>query len=170
MSQTVDKIILFTLAACPTGRNMGTILREVGEKYPSIKLKTVYVEIDIEMTNHYRIKTNPTLLFLNREDKELFRLEGFHETEEINDIIREINQNKRSSTQTREPNKGTTENYTIFLLKSGKPTAVKVQHYNETSIKAPRITIINILLNADINGYENRSQYRQHKTNGNFIA
>lgn len=153
--QVTSKIILFTLAACPIGRNMGTVLHEVGQENPSIEIKVIYVEIDEETTNHYKVKTNPTLIFLNRKDKELYRLEGFHETTEINQIMHEMNENRSITTNVMEPNKETIEDYTIFLLQDGKPTAVKIKHRNKTSVKAPRITAINRLLVADINGYEN---------------
>lgn len=155
MSHTVSKMILFTLTACPTGRNMGTILREVSEQYPSIEFQTVYVEIDVETTNHFKIKTNPTLLLLDNKAQELYRLEGFHETEEIHQIINSINENRLRTTTHIEPNKSTVEDYEIFLLKNGKPSSIKVQYHNETSIKAPRITIINLLLMAEREGYEN---------------
>ncbi|WP_102344945.1 thioredoxin family protein [Bacillus sp. Marseille-P3661] len=155
MNQSVSKIFLFTLTACPTGRNMGTVLREIAQTHPSIELQTIYIEIDVQTTNRYKIKTNPTVLFLNVNEKELYRLEGFRETAEINHIINELSENRLVSSDEIEGNRATIENYTIYLFRNGVPTSVDIQYKNETSIKAPRITVLNILLSTSIEGYQN---------------
>ncbi|WP_139314533.1 hypothetical protein [Desulfosporosinus metallidurans] len=76
------------------GKSMGTVLREVAALFPELNFQTVYVEIQVEEANHYRIKTNPTTLFVDESGIELYRLEGFHETNLVKDTINKINQKK----------------------------------------------------------------------------
>ena len=149
------KIILFTLSACPMGRSMGTVLREVAALLPELKFETVFVEIQTEEANHYRIKTNPTTLFVDENGLELYRLEGFHETNIVTDTIEKINQNKIELTPELAENKETVEKYVLYLLKDGKFSPVEVSYNNRTSIKAPRITAITLLVQASIEGYSN---------------
>ncbi|GED34102.1 hypothetical protein P9G84_31745 [Brevibacillus centrosporus] len=65
MSETVKKIILLTLTACPMGRSMGEVLQEIRSSFPELETETVYVELDAKRTNDFRVKNNPTLLFLS---------------------------------------------------------------------------------------------------------
>lgn len=149
------KIILFTLSACPMGRSMGTVLREVAVLFPELNFETVYVEIQVEEANNYRIKTNPTTLFVDENSRELYRLEGFHETNIVTDTIEKINQNKIELEPELAENKETVEKYLLYLLKDGKFSPVEVSYNNRTSIKAPRITVITLLVQASIEGYSN---------------
>lgn len=71
---------------------MGTVLREVTALFPELNFGTVYVEIQVEEANRYRIKTNPTTLFVDENGLELYRLEGFHETNILKDTLENINQ------------------------------------------------------------------------------
>lgn len=149
------KIILFTLSACPMGRSMGTVLREVAELFPYLKVETVYVEIQVDEANQYRIKTNPTALFVDENGRELYRLEGFHETNIVKDTLDKINQEKMDLASELSENKETVEKYVLYLLKNGKFSPVEVNYNNRTSIKAPRITAITLLVQASIEGYSN---------------
>lgn len=149
------KIILFTLSACPMGRSMGTVLREVAELFPDLKVETVYVEIQVDEANQYRIKTNPTALFVDENGRELYRLEGFHETNIVKDTLDKINQEKMDLASELSENKETVEKYVLYLLKNGKFSPVEVNYNNRTSIKAPRITAITLLVQASIEGYSN---------------
>lgn len=151
----IKKIILFTLNACPIGRSMMTVLDEVSVLFPQLEFERVSVEVHIEEANHYRIKTNPTIIFADEKDKELYRLEGFHETNIVKDIIKKINLNEITGAQELEENTETEEKYTIYLIKDRELSPVDVIYNNKTSIKAPRITAINLLLQADKDGYKN---------------
>ena len=149
------KIILFTLSACPMGRSMGTVLREVAALFPDLKIETVYVEIQVDEANQCRIKTNPTTLFVDEKGRELYRLEGFHETNLVIDTLDKIDQKKMDSTTEWVENKETAEKYILYLLKNGKFSPVEVDYSNRTSIKAPRITAVTLLIQASIDGYSN---------------
>ncbi len=149
------KIILFTLSACPMGRSMGTVLREVAELFPDLKVETVYVEIQVDEANQYRIKTNPTTLFVDDNGRELYRLEGFHETNIVKETLEKINQMKMDRAPELAENKETIEKYVLYLLKDGKFSPVEVNYNNRTSIKAPRITAVTLLVQASIEGYSN---------------
>ncbi|MHB1394978.1 MAG: GerMN domain-containing protein [Clostridia bacterium] len=149
------KIIFFTLRACPVGRSMGTVLIEVAALFPELKFETVYVEIQVEEANHYRVKTNPTVIFVDENSSELYRLEGFHETNIVKDIIEKINQDKIKVAPELVENTETEEKYTLYLLKDRKLFPVEVVYNNRTSIKSPRITAITLLLQASKEDYNN---------------
>jgi len=151
----INKILLFTVSACPLGRSMRTVLAELKEHFPDIMYQTYYVDVDIAQTNHYRIKKNPTTLLVGEDDQELYRLEGFRETEEFLNIIDGISNQVRISIVPLEENKETIEKYMIYLLDKDTLVAVEANYKNMTSVKTPRITLINLLLNANIEGLEN---------------
>jgi hypothetical protein len=155
MNKLTNKIIFFTLRACPIGRSMGTVLKEVAALFPELKFETVYVEVQVEEANHYRVKTNPTTLFVDENDTELYRLEGFHETNIVKDVIENIDQGEIRGTQEQVENTETDEKYVIYLLKDGKFSQVEAVYNNRTSIKAPRITAITLLLQASKEGFSN---------------
>ncbi|MED0677484.1 thioredoxin family protein [Aneurinibacillus thermoaerophilus] len=155
MSHKIHLINLFTLTACPMGRSMGDVLFEISEHYEDIQTKIIYVELNTEATNFYRIKKNPTLLFLSNERKEIARLEGFHETEEVKNLIDQINQNNLNISIAYDENQVSSETYTIYLYKDNNIAPIEINYQYPTSVKAPRITIINLLLKANIDGYYN---------------
>ncbi|WP_282940349.1 thioredoxin family protein [Paenibacillus sp. RC67] len=155
MKHKVNKIILFTLSACPTGRSMGTVLREVKEKVITIEFETIYVDIQTEITNEYRIKTNPTTLFLDHEGKELYRVEGFQETEHILELLEQLDSKEIKGSQSYEANVETVETYTVYLYNQDSLEAVEIQQANKTSVRAPRITAVQILLKVRKEGFEN---------------
>lgn len=134
---------------------MGTVLNEVAELFPELNIERIYVEVQVDEANHYKVKTNPTVLFTDENDKELYRLEGFHETDVVKEVIQKINQGKIRSTQELVENTETKEKYVIYLLKQGKFSSVEVTYNNQTSIKAPRITAVTLLLEASKEGYSN---------------
>ncbi|GGD83762.1 hypothetical protein GCM10010911_47450 [Paenibacillus nasutitermitis] len=148
-------MMLFTLSACPMGRSMGTVLSEIQNRYPQIKIETIYVEIMTDITNYYRIKKNPTTLFLDQEANELYRMEGFVETGEMVEMIEKLHHNVLQLTEKFESNQETIETYTIYLYKNKEIMPLEIHYHNKTSVKAPRITVISLLLDAQINGYEN---------------
>lgn len=155
MEQRVDKIILFTLSACPTGRSMSTVLREVIKILDTIQFETVYVDIQTEITNRYRVKKNPTTLFLDKQGNELYRTEEFQETEQVMDFIRQINQKTLDVQLSYEENKESVENYTVYLFQNESVVPIELQYQNKTSVRAPRITAIQLLLKTKKEGYEN---------------
>lgn len=151
----IKKIVLFTLSACPMGRSMGTVLKEVAALFPELNFETVYVEIQVEEANYYRIKTNPTTLFVDENGREQYRLEGFHETNIVKNTIEKIKQKKIELVPELAENKETVEKYVLYLLKDGKFSPVEVAYRNRTSIKAPRIIAITLLVQASKEGYSN---------------
>ncbi|MHB1654319.1 MAG: GerMN domain-containing protein [Desulfitobacteriaceae bacterium] len=155
MNNPLTKIALFTLSACPIGRSMGTVLREVAALFPEMTFETIYVELQVEETNRYRVKTNPTTLFLDRYGKELYRLEGFRETDEVINVMAKINKDEIMASGGIEENQATIEKYIVYLYRGELLVPVEVEHKNFTSVKAPRITVVNLLIQAQIEGLEN---------------
>lgn len=155
MSQSVKKLILFTLSACPMGRSMNTIIGELLACKKELAYEVVYVDVDHETTNRYRIKMNPTTLFLDGSGVELYRIEGFKETEEVWNLFRQIEEGSLRSEAPREENRETTETYTIYLFQNGNAVPVETTVINKTSVKAPRITTIQQLLRTRPEGFDN---------------
>lgn len=151
----VNKIFLFTVSACPLGRTMGTVLRELEQSCTSIEFETFYVDVQSEIANNYRVKTNPTTMFVDQEGNELYRIETFKETDDVMDLINRLNKQEQNYIQSYEENQMTNETYLIYLLQNESAVPIKRSYLNQTSIKAPRITAINLLLNARLEGYEN---------------
>lgn len=147
--------MLFTLSACPMGRSMGTVLSEIKNKFTVIEIETIYVEIMTDITNHYKIKKNPTTLILDKQNNERYRVEGFIETDELIDTIDKINKSKLESSRKFESNQETVETYTIYYYKNKDIVPLEMHYNNVTSVQAPRITVINLLINTKIDGYEN---------------
>lgn len=155
MSTNVKKLLLFTLTACPTGRSMGQVLAELKKLHPELVTETYYTEIHIEETNHYRIKQNPTLLFLSKDGMELSRLEGFHETEAIDKQLTLLEQAQVELGSKQPENMATLEKYTIYLFKQDRLVPLEVEHRNPTGVKAPRITAIQLQLETSKPGLVN---------------
>jgi hypothetical protein len=155
MSQTVKKIILFTLSACPLGRSMNTVIRECLTYMKDLSYETVHVDVDHKTTNHYRVKMNPTTLFLDANDRELYRIEGFMETQEVLNLFRQVDEGTLRSEVPREENRALNETYTLYLYRNGQVVPVEVKSVNRTSVKAPRITAIKRLLSTRPEGFEN---------------
>lgn len=155
MKQSVYKIMLFTLNACPMGRSMGAVLNEIKLKLPQIQFETIHVEVMTDITNHYRIKKNPTVLILDEAENELYRIEGFIETKNVIEIIEKLNNKVSLSNNNYEMNKETIETYTIYLYKNNDLVPIEKQYTNLTSVQAPRITAIHLLINSKIDGYKN---------------
>ncbi len=149
MTKTVASIMLFTLSACPMGRSMGMVMNEIQVRYERIHIEIVYVELQPEEANKYRIKSNPTTLFLNEHQEELYRVEGFAETEVIETYIEQLNEGMLMTAERLAENEASEEEYTIYLRQNEKWVAVKQVYANYTSIKAPRIHAILALLTAE---------------------
>jgi len=155
MGSRVQKIVLFTLSACPMGRSMDTVLSEIKNKFPFIEFETIYVEVMTDITNHYKIKKNPTILILDKQNNERYRVEGFVEIEELIDTIEKVNKSKLDSSRKFESNQETVETYTIYFYKNKDIVPLEMHYNNVTSVQAPRIIVINLLINTKIDGYEN---------------
>lgn len=155
MHANVVKTLLFTLSACPLGRSMSSVLHEVKDRLEGIELQTVYVDVDTETTNQYRIKANPTTVFTDRSQQELYRFEGFKETEETIHLIEQINVGALGNYMAPPENQTSVEAYTIYLYRGDQQVAVETEYVNKTSVKAPRITAIQQLLRTRIEGLEN---------------
>ncbi|MFD2170039.1 GerMN domain-containing protein [Tumebacillus lipolyticus] len=152
----VKLILLFTVTACPTGRNIGTVLREVVANHPEVALVTKYVEIDVEETNRYRIKQNPTVLFLDGNGQEICRLTGMQETEQVEAALQLVNSgNGNVQREQYEENQAKVESYTIYLYQHQELLPVQIEYDNQTGIGAPRITAVQLMLKAQRSGYEN---------------
>lgn len=152
----VQKIWLFTVTACPTGRSMGAVMREAEIKLKEIDFRTLYVDAEPEPANAYHVAVNPTILFLDAQGEELYRLTGFHETDEIVNTAVRASHGERSSGTAPEPGvTGSTEAYTIYRIKEGSLVPVTVEYANPTAVKAPRLTAIRQLLTAEVPGYGN---------------
>ncbi|GIP32529.1 thioredoxin family protein [Paenibacillus sp. J2TS4] len=155
MSERIKKLLLFTLSACPMGRSMNTVLGEVLASKQDLAYEIVYVDVDHETTNHYRVKTNPTTLFLDWNGKELYRLEQFRETSEVMGLFEQIEEEGLRSDEPREENEATNESYTVYLYDRGQAVPVKTESINRTSVKAPRISTIKQLLRTRPEGLDN---------------
>ncbi|KKC47795.1 hypothetical protein CA600_05255 [Paenibacillus sp. VTT E-133280] len=155
MNLPVKKMMLFTLSACPLGRSMNNVLREVQICQDELSYEVVHVDVHPDLANHYRIKTNPTTLLVDASNQELYRFEGFKETEETLRIIGQVNNKSLRSSDDLPENQEITETYVIYLYQNGMAVPVETFYVNKTSIKAPRITAIGQLLNTRIDKYDN---------------
>lgn len=131
------------------------MLGEVLSVKQDTSYEVVYVDADHETTNHYRIKANPTTLFLALDGQELYRFEGFKETTEVMDLLEQMEEGTLRSEENREENRESKEVYTIYLFDAEQIVPVEVESINLTSIKAPRITAIQQLLRERRDGLEN---------------
>ncbi|KHF41184.1 thioredoxin family protein [Halalkalibacter okhensis] len=144
----VTNLTLFTMSACPLGRTMRHVLEEVTTLLPEQTFSIVFIDQEPELTNEARISNNPTTLFRDKNRKEVNRVEGFMETDEVIQLI------KTKKTYTTLPSgakrEKSVETYTIYLLNGDALEAVDIDFTNPTSVKTPRITAINLLLEADL--------------------
>jgi len=154
MDSQIKKIMLFTLSACPLGRSMGTVLREVIRIFEKIELETVFIDVQTEMTNFYRVKKNPTTIFIDDSGNEKYRVQEFLETEHVINLLEQINQGE-SERREIEENRESEERYTIYLFQNEEIVPIKVIYTNLTSVRAPRITAIKLLLAAQYDGFMN---------------
>ncbi|MCM3715884.1 thioredoxin family protein [Alkalihalobacillus oceani] len=144
----VTNITLFTMSACPLGRTMRHVLEEVTTLLPELTFSIVFIDLEPELTNEARISNNPTTLFRDKNGKEVNRVEGFMETDEVIQLIKtKKNYTTLPSGAKREKS---VESYTIYLLNGDALEAVDIDFTNPTPVKTPRITAINLLLEADL--------------------
>ncbi len=151
----ISNIKLFTLSACPLGRTMHTVITEILNQVDGIEFEIVFVDIDTDQTNKYRVKSNPTTLFLDGKGHELYRIVGFKETNEVNAIIEDIEAGSLKSYEVYDENTESQENYTLYLFKEGELISYPITYVNQTSVKAPRITVIKQLMETRPKGYGN---------------
>lgn len=143
----LKSICLFTVTACPMGRSMGTVMKEAESELTDIEFQIIYVDAEPDQANQYQISTNPTTLYLSEEGRELYRLEGFYETE---DILRTAEKVAEGSIST-EPSvpviqQGLAETYVVYLYLEDELVPVQTEYLNPTSVKSPRLTSIRQLL------------------------
>jgi hypothetical protein len=155
MRQLVRKMMLFTLSACPMGRSMNTVIGEILTCKNDLAYQVVYVDVDYETTNRYRVKMNPTTLFFDLNGRELYRIEGFMETAEVWKLFSQIEEGSLRSEEPREENRETNETYTLYLYHNGHIVPVEEEVKNLTSVAAPRITVIQQLLRTRPEGFDN---------------
>ncbi|MEX2460643.1 MAG: thioredoxin family protein [Paenibacillaceae bacterium] len=134
---------------------MNTVIDEILTCKNDLAYQIVYVDVDHETTNRYRVKTNPTTLFLDNNDRELYRIEGFMETTEVWSLFTQIEEGSLRSEEPWEENRGTIETYTFYLYHNGHVVPVKEEVKNLTSVAAPRITAIQQLLSSRPDGFDN---------------
>lgn len=155
MNQHVKKILLCTVTACPMGRSMQTVIKEVCSQVQGLSYDIVYAELQPDITNRYLVHKNPTTLFLNGQEEEQYRVEGFVETLELLSILQKVEAGTLKTEQKPEVVLGTNEEYTVYLFKGGSLAPVQIIYPNPTSVKTPRITAIRMLLQARVEGMEN---------------
>jgi len=69
---------------------MKTVVQEVVNQMERMEYKLVYADVQEEITNQYGVTHNPTLVFLDEQERECYRVEGFKETQKIIDFIQRI--------------------------------------------------------------------------------
>jgi len=148
MLSRVKKVLLFTVTACPMGRSMNTVMKEVCNALPQLCYEVVYADLQPDITNRYRVSKNPTMI-LSGIDEELFRIEEFTETDDMISIIQQTEAGKLATEKRDETSGGSIEEYVVYLLKDGELTPVRVTYENKTSVKSPRITAIKCLLKGE---------------------
>ncbi|RXT07929.1 thioredoxin family protein [Ammoniphilus sp. CFH 90114] len=152
----VMQVKLFTASACPMGRTMGTVIQEVKDCRPELSIDIYYIDIQVEEANVYRIKQNPTTLLLSEDGKELVRVEGFKETSEMLQLIEQSDSRGIHPSEPIEANRESQEKYVIYLYdEQGTLVPVEVVHRNLTSIKTPRITLLQLLLKSIVHHLHN---------------
>ncbi|WP_054957276.1 thioredoxin family protein [Paenibacillus dakarensis] len=150
MKRTIRKLLLFTVTACPTGRSMNTVLHEVNSQLNRVEYDLVYIDVQHEIANQYGITQNPTTLFLDERDSEVYRVEGFKDTRDIIDIIHGVELGDLTGTKNLTNTNTTQEKYTVYLFKSeeSEPVPVETEYNNKTAVVTPRITAIRLQLAA----------------------
>lgn len=152
----VRKLRLFTVTACPTGRSIGTVLREVCSRLTELSCEIIYVELHPDLANRCRISTNPTTVLLDEREEELFRLQGFTDTDELIAAIRDANEGRLQEDHDCEvPCGGAAETYILYLYRGDSLVPYETEYSNPTAVKAPRITAIRLLLQVRAEGLRN---------------
>ncbi|MFQ6051942.1 MAG: thioredoxin domain-containing protein [Candidatus Hydrothermarchaeota archaeon] len=93
MALTSGKPTLLEIAAdwCPYCREMAPTMNTIKEKYKSeFNIITANADLDLDLVRYYQVKGLPTLVFFDREGKEVFKLVGFQEKEKLEKIIEEL--------------------------------------------------------------------------------
>nr|WP_232380840.1 GerMN domain-containing protein [Paenibacillus tianjinensis] len=134
---------------------MKTVVQEVVNQMERMEYKLVYADVQEEITNQYGVTHNPTLVFLDEQERECYRVEGFKETQKIIDIIQHIDSGELTATHNIQNALVRQERYTVYLFKGNKPVPVEMTYTNKTAVVAPRITAIRQLLAAKKEGLEN---------------
>jgi hypothetical protein len=155
MSVSLKKLILFTLSACPIGRSMNTVINELLASQKNLAYEKVYLDINHEKTNRYRVMMNPTTIFLDGNDDEVYRVEGFKEIYEVYRLIRKVEAGLLRTEVPQGENREIAETYTIYLFHNGNAVPIETSVINKTSVKAPRINSIRQLLRSRPEGFEN---------------
>jgi len=142
----VTKVLLFTVTACPIGRNMDIVIKEVCTELPQLEFEVIYTDLQHEITNRFCVSNNPTIIILDRMGKELYRVKEFTETDDMLAIIKQTEAGKLTAEKCIDATTGSIEEYFVYLLKDNELAPVRVTYYNKTSVKSPRISAIKCLI------------------------
>lgn len=69
---------------------MEDLRNEYGDKIDFKTFDIVYTTEGSEVANHYKVNIMPTLLFLNKDGREIKRVIGYHSQEQIKEILQEL--------------------------------------------------------------------------------
>lgn len=169
MRQTIHELLLFTVTACPIGRSMQDIVKEVTSQLSSIKYKLVYADVHHEITNQYGITLNPTIVFLDERGCECYRVEGFKETQEIIDLIHRVEWEGLTGSKNIPNTLAKVEKYTVYLYKGNELVPVESTYVNHTAVVTPRITATRLLLKAKKDGLSNSFPQNTELMEINFV-
>ncbi|MGB9708050.1 MAG: thioredoxin family protein [Candidatus Pacearchaeota archaeon] len=83
------RVIGFGAVWCTVCLVMEPRWREVVKENPWVKLKCYDYDKDKEMVKKYNINKNlPIVIFLDKKDREILRLEGEHSKKEIMELVK----------------------------------------------------------------------------------
>jgi len=90
---TKPKVTFIELGSvkCIPCKKMQVVIKQIEEKYPQNKVKTVFHDVWTKEKEHfaddYQIDAIPTQIFLDENGKEFFRHEGFFPFEELEKVL-----------------------------------------------------------------------------------
>ena len=73
-------VIKFYTDSCMPCKRLKPVIEKMEKEFPSVKIYSVNIEEDYKLAKQFRIKSVPTMVFLNGET-ELQRIEGLANTE-----------------------------------------------------------------------------------------
>lgn len=88
------KLLLFTGSWCQPCQAFKPVFRQLEEEYPKIDFKILDLEEDESIAINHNIRSVPTLVFI--DDKEIGRITGIVDREEVVDKINSISGRENS--------------------------------------------------------------------------
>ncbi len=73
-------VIKFYTDSCMPCKRLKPVIEKMEKEFPSVKIYSVNIEEDYKLAKQFRIKSVPTMVFMNGET-ELQRIEGLANTE-----------------------------------------------------------------------------------------